>query len=372
MSSKNTPILIIAASEHDANLYYVTKFLAPDPFVYIQTETEKIIITSDLEIDRAKQESSAKIYSLQKLYQNYTNKPELTTVIADVLKEKGIDQVQVPQNFPILYADELRNQNITVTPKKDPFLKEREIKTNKEINHIQDAIIAIEKTFDKVITILKAATIQNDTVYYNNKPLTCEFIKEVISTSLLQQHFIASHTIVACGKDGVDPHNEGNGPIQAHTPIIIDIFPKSTETGYFGDFTRTVVKGKASPELQKQYAAVKQAQDIAFAKIKDGVNGKDIHNAILTYFQSNGFTTGKKNGRMQGFFHGTGHGLGLEIHEYPRINQYDCILQTGHVVTIEPGLYYTKTGGIRLEDVVIITKSGCKNLTTAPKILEIN
>jgi Xaa-Pro aminopeptidase len=116
---------------------------------------------------------------------------------------------------------------------------------------------------------------------------------------------------------------------------------------------------------------VQAGQKIGYQQIRDGVNGKEVHQNILNMFAARGFPTGRINGRMQGFFHGTGHGLGLDIHEPPRIAPIDAILRTGHVVTVEPGLYYLGVGGVRLEDVVVVQPKGNRNLTDCPQFLEI-
>ena len=182
---------------------------------------------------------------------------------------------------------------------------------------------------------------------------------------------MASHTIVAGGNQGCDPHESGHGPLRAGQPIILDIFPRDNSTGYWGDITRTVVRGRASEAVKRLYAVVFRAQELAFRELRDGVNGREIHEGILRLFRENGFATSRRDGRMQGFFHGTGHGLGLEIHEPPRVSAVDAKLRAGHVVTVEPGLYYWGVGGVRLEDVAVIQARGARNLTRFPKILEI-
>src|SRR3990167_1133344 len=196
-------------------------------------------------------------------------------------------------------------------------------------------------------------------------------IKQVINVSLMESNCIAAYTIVSCGKQCVDPHNQGSGPLLAHESIIMDVFPHSSESRYFADMTRTVVRGKASQKLKKMYRAVEAGQEIAFQRIKDGADGMKIHDAICRYFEQLGFKTGELDGRMQGFFHGTGHGVGLDIHEPPRISRGRDILRAGEVVTVEPGLYYLDAGGVRIEDMVLVTKTGCTKLTKFPKILEI-
>jgi Xaa-Pro aminopeptidase len=160
--------------------------------------------------------------------------------------------------------------------------------------------------------------------------------------------------------------------LRAHEPIIIDIFPRSQKTGYFGDITRTVVRGRASEGVRKLYDTVHRAQAIAFRKIRPGTPTIQVHQAVQSFFNEQGYKTGKQDGRMEGFFHGTGHGLGLEIHESPRMGTRSTgSLKAGHVVTVEPGLYYPQLGGVRLEDVALVTSRVPRNLTRFEKVLEI-
>jgi len=188
----------------------------------------------------------------------------------------------------------------------------------------------------------------------------------------LQANGLAANTIVAGGRQACDPHERGHGPLRAHEPIVMDIFPRSQKTGYFGDITRTVVRGHASEAVRKLYDTVYAGQKIAFEKIRAKVKTADVHKAVQKFFVQQGYKTGRRDGRMEGFFHGTGHGLGLEIHETPRLNATSTeILRPGHVVTVEPGLYYPGIGGVRLEDVALVTAQGAKNLTRFEKALEI-
>jgi Xaa-Pro aminopeptidase len=222
--------------------------------------------------------------------------------------------------------------------------------------------------------VLRRAKISQDRkLIYHGVPLTSERLRAVIDCAILQANGQAANTIVAGGKQGCDPHERGHGPLRAHEPIIIDIFPRSQKTGYFGDITRTVVRGHASEGMQKLYATVLQGQKIAFGKIRAKVKTADVHKAVQQFFVQQGYKTGRRNGRMEGFFHGTGHGLGLEIHEAPRVSASSAEkLRPGHVVTVEPGLYYPELGGgVRLEDVALVMANGAKNLTRFEKVLEI-
>jgi len=209
-------------------------------------------------------------------------------------------------------------------------------------------------------------------LFYRNAPLTSERLRAVIDTAIVRANGLASHTIVAGGRQGCDPHETGHGILRANEPIILDVFPRSQKTGYFGDITRTVVKGRAGEAVRKLYDTVLHGQKLAFSKMNAGVATKKVHEAVLNFFVGQGYNTGKRNGRMEGFFHGTGHGLGLEIHESPRVGATSAgVLKPGQVVTVEPGLYYPGLGGVRLEDVALITRNGPRNLTRFEKVLEL-
>jgi len=222
--------------------------------------------------------------------------------------------------------------------------------------------------------VLRRARIARDRkLMHHGVPLTSERLRAVIDCAILQANGLAANTIVAGGKQGCDPHERGHGPLRAHEPIIIDIFPRSQKTGYFGDITRTVVRGHASEGVRKLYATVLHGQKIGFEKIRAKVKTAEVHKAVQQFFVQQGYKTGRHNGRMEGFFHGTGHGLGLEIHEAPRMGATSTEkLRPSHVVTVEPGLYYPDLGGgVRLEDVALVTTNGAKNLTRFEKVLEI-
>jgi Xaa-Pro aminopeptidase len=262
---------------------------------------------------------------------------------------------------------------IRVEAKPDPFWPDRELKTKEEVRFINDALRAAENGMEAGIDAVRRSRIRRDGyLYLDGTRLTSEILKRIINTTIMARGYVPSHTIVASGNQCVDPHNQGSGPIRANTSIIMDIFPRSQATGYFGDITRTVVRGRASERLRHAYRCVEEGQEIGFRRIRDGANAFDIHKEILDYFANEGFPTGTTGGRMQGFFHGTGHGLGLDIHEAPGINMRNKNpLRAGHVVTVEPGLYYEGLGGVRLEDVVFVRKNGCRNLVHIPKILEV-
>lgn len=375
---KNTPTarLIIASSEDDADMYYATRFFVPDPFVYVRIKNRSFAIMSDLEVDRAKKEALvSEVHSYSKwafhAQKKLNRRPAFIDVVSFFLKSKKIWHISVPHRFPIGYADVLRRNGIRIGVGETPFFKERLFKTSPEINAIAETQRHTEAAMHAAMDAIARSRIQGGYLYKGSKRVTSEDIRLVMDQIFLDQSCVAEHTIVACGKQTCDPHQVGRGPLRAHEPIILDIFPRSKKTNYFADMTRTVVRGNASDALKRLYRTVKEGQDLGLSLVRDGAHGREIHNHITSYFETQGYKTGLKNGRMQGFFHGTGHGVGLEIHEPPRISASDDILREGMVVTVEPGLYYKDIGGVRLEDMVLVKKNGCRNITRFPRILEI-
>ncbi len=375
---KKDTYLIIDTSEDNADLYYRTGFFVPDPVIYVEHRGKKILVLSDLEIDRGRNEASVdRVISLteyqKRLIAEKVKKVKLLDVADLVLRDLKIKKVTVPGRFSVKYADGLRNRGYTVIPRdEEPFFKERLRKTPREVVMISGSLKKTVKAMDMAIKMIASSEIRKSRLYLNGALLTSERVKGEINAELSRMGLTASHTIVACGVHSSMPHHSGEGPIYSDKPVVIDIFPRSQTNGYFGDMTRTVVRGEPSPELVRMYDTVLRGQKLAIGMIKAGVRVRDIHSAVVDYFRSRGFETAMADGKMQGFIHSTGHGLGLEIHEPPRIGLGDEVLEAGNVVTVEPGLYYEKTGGVRIEDVVVVEKNGCINLTKYPKKLIAN
>ncbi|MDF0643720.1 MAG: Xaa-Pro peptidase family protein [Nitrospira sp.] len=375
-SQSHKAVLFIAASETDANLYYATKFIAPDPFIYLEIKGERLLVMNDLEMDRAKSQASVdRVLSYSEIEKRARDQgvasPGSVDIVHVVLRDAKIKQVLVPGNFPFRHASRLQELGYQVHAKPDPFYEQRVVKTAEEVRHIESAQRATEAAVAAAHTVLRRATIVRAELWLDDAPLTSERIKKLINVKLMEADCVAQHTIVAGGEQACDPHNEGSGPLPAYRSIIFDVFPRSATTRYFADMSRTVVRGTASPELVRLYQTVKDAQEEAITKIKDGADGMKIHRGICDRFEKAGYKTGLVNGRMQGYFHGTGHGVGLDIHEAPRISRTGSLLQEGHVVTVEPGLYYPGLGAVRIEDMVLVTSDGCRNLTDFPKIFEL-
>jgi Xaa-Pro aminopeptidase len=358
-------------------MLYATGMFVPDPFIFMRLHGRNTVVMSDLEIDRAKQQvPHCRVLALsdyqKKLRARGNKQPGFADIIQAILREKKISSVFVPHNFPLGLATELQRLHVSVRVKPD-FFSERELKSPAEVKKVSAALMMAEVGMAEAMQALKTSKVARDRrLIYRGAPLTSEKLRSVVDCAILQAGGLAAHTIVAGGKQGCDPHEGGHGQLFANELLILDIFPRSQKTGYFGDITRTVVRGRSNEAQRKLYDTVLRGQMLAFKKIRDGAPTSDIHKAVLGLFEQEGYKTGKRNGRMQGFFHGTGHGLGLEIHESPRIGSSSRgVLKAGQIVTVEPGLYYPEIGGCRIEDVALVTQRAARNLTQFEKVLEL-
>ncbi len=376
---KRENLLMVSDSDHNADMMYAVGMFVPDPFIYARVNGRAHIVMSDLELDRAREEAGhCRVLSLSRIQRSIKadgrKKTGLPQVIRQFLRAKGVRRVTVPDHFPLGLARALQRQKIKVRPKSGVFFPERAIKCAAEVKKISAALMMAEVGLAEGIQAIKSCKVDRKRrLIYHGNPLTSEKLRSIIDTAIVQAGGLACHTIVAGGRQGCDPHQRGHGLLRANEPIILDVFPRSQRTGYFGDITRTVVKGRASDAFRKIYHVIERGQEIAFERMRQGVSGRAVHCAVQEFFEKEGYKTSRSRGRMQGFFHGTGHGVGLEIHEGPRIGAHSSdTLRAGHVVTVEPGLYYWDLGGgVRLEDMALITHNGPRNLTRFEKVLEI-
>ncbi len=368
---RNVGTLLLADSSTSADMLYVSDFECGDPFIYLKSGRKITLVVNDFEVGRAEEESSASEVLPMSAFLENGAQGDIFSAASRLLSDRSITHVKVPYQFPAGAADRLRVEGFNVEIQPDPFLPERQRKNSYEVKLITQSQRKAERAMETAIRWIQSTSIRRGTLYYSGRPLTAQMVRQRIHLQLMEEGCLADSTIVACGDQAIDPHNIGKGPLKANKPIIIDIFPRSIESRYFADISRTIVKGKASDKVKKMFRAVREGQRIAMTMIKPGAQANKIHKAICDHFEEVGFETTILNGRRQGFIHGTGHGVGLEIHEPPRISQLDIKLKAGNVVTVEPGLYYKGHGGVRLEDIVLVTTQGARNLTRFAKILEV-
>lgn len=368
--------LLYAASETDADILYPTGFFAPDPFLFVKAGRRRFLAMSDLEMDRASAQASVdEVLSWTHFARQVARRgkaPAAADVVAAVLAHLRVRRAEVPSSFPLGLAVALRRRGIALTVAPDPFWPEREVKRADEVKAIQAALRSAEAGLEAGLAALRACTVGRDGwLRRDGRRFTAEDLRAAVNTRIMADGCVPAHTICAPGDQAVDPHERGHGPIRAHEPVVMDIFPRSERTGYFGDLTRTVVRGRASERLKEVHALVHEGVRLGHRRLRPGADGRAIHREIQQLFAARGYETGIRDGRMQGFFHGTGHGLGLQIHEPPSIGVRGTRLRAGHVVTVEPGLYYLGLGGVRIEDCALVTPGGSRNLTRAPRFLEL-
>ncbi len=370
--------LIYAASEQCADLWYESGFSAPDPFLWFEVDGQRHIVVSALEVGRAMKQARAdvEVISFAEAKKRWgisaKSSMPMEEVITAISLTLGVNSWEVPADFPFGLAEKLQRNGLTLTAC-EMFSPKRQQKAAEEIEKIKAAIRMTEKGLERAYGILREAAVGKDGVLeWNGGVLTAEALGAEIDIAIARLGGNAAGTITAPGPQGADPHCRGNGPIHAGEPIVMDVFPRDGRTGYFGDLTRTVVKGTASDIVRKTYETVKASQQLAFDMIRAGVPGNEPHLAVEAFFAKSGFATDKDASPACGFFHGLGHGIGLEIHEGPTLSPRNPKpLEAGNVVTVEPGLYYPEWGGIRIEDDVLVTDNGCEKLSSLPVFLEV-
>lgn len=330
---------------------------APDPFIYIYPEGGKPTVFFDArEFDVKKQElKKLKRKVLVKRLEPYIKKIQgptgnlLLSVLLCILREYKVKKVRVSPNLAYNIAHALEEAGIAIEIYN--FESERERKTKQEMKYLIAAQRVNESAFELAWNILAESTIQKNRVIYQDEILTSERLKSIIHKHLLDQGYgCPDGIIVASGKQTARPHDEGSGPILPNQLIIIDIFPRSEVTGYVADMTRTFVKGKPSAKTQALYHDVAKVQRAIADSIKIGNSCAAVHRATVKAFKELGHPTSPE----KGFMHGTGHAIGLQVHEGPRLSSLsDRTIEPGMALTVEPGLYYPDIGGVRIEDVII-------------------
>ena len=355
-----TDLLLYADTARSADMLYFGRFNAPDPFIAFRLGSKKIAVLNALEFGRARKASGFDVVLplepwLQKARRRHPGaKVGAAEVIALLARHYRRSSFTIADDFPAGLCDRLRALGLKLTPVASLF-PEREIKTPAEAAALREGNRCSALGLAAAEALLRKSKIKAGQLVLDGRPLTSERLRTAIETACLEAGALSIDTIAAGGDQACDPHERGHGPLRANELIIVDIFPRVTATGYHGDMTRTFLKGRASEAQRNLVAAVRTAQLAALHVVRAGVNGRHVHRQCLDVFERHGYETKHTSKGSVGFFHGTGHGLGLEVHEAPRLSAVDCILKKGAVVTVEPGLYYPGLGGCRIEDVVQVT-----------------
>ena len=364
------PPLLYADSERSPDVLYFGRVNVPDAFVAFGSKGKKCAVVSALEFGRVKKTSAfdevlpLEAYLKRARVRWPRRKPGAAEVIRLVADDFRQTAFIVPDEFPAGVLDKLRALGLRITVAEGPLFPAREIKSASEAAAIREGNRCSALGFAAAERILRASRVSGRHLIYRGKPVTSELLKFAIEVACLEAGAVSTNTIVAGGDQACDPHERGSGPLRPNELIIIDIFPRVNRTGYHGDMTRTFLRGRASDAQRALVNAVRAGQRVALAAIRAGVNGRDVHRKVVELFTARGFETKHSPDGSVGFFHGTGHGLGLAVHELPRLSgSVDYTLKKGSVATVEPGLYYPGLGGCRIEDVVQVTADKPKLLS---------
>lgn len=351
--------LIYASTEASPDMLYFAKMNIPDPVFAFTSKGRKCAIFSRLEIGRARRESA-----FDEIFESAS--PDPCDDLAAAFSALGIRRVEVPEDFPAGMYVRLASGGLGISVRRGPFFPQREIKAEWEAGEIAKANAAASSAFARVREVLSESSVSGRFIKWRGRHLTSEALKFEIEAACLRMGAESKHTIAAAGDQACDPHCEGFGKIRAGSLMVFDIFPRMKSSGYYGDMTRTFLKGAPSDAQSRLVETVRLAQDEAMKLVKAGARADRVHARAAGVFESRGFKTSREGGEWRGFFHSTGHGLGLEVHESPRLGTGRNILRAGQVVTVEPGLYYPGLGGCRIEDNVLVGASGCRKLSDYP------
>jgi Xaa-Pro aminopeptidase len=361
--------LLYADTELSADALYFGRVNVPDAFVAFGRRGKKYAVVSALEFGRVLKDSAFDVVlpleaCVQRAKARWPRRKigpaEVITLLATELKQH---RFQVADDFPAGLFQKLRQLGLAVEIAEGPLFPGRELKTPAEAAALQEGNRCSAAGIAAAERVLRASRIKGGRLLYRGGVLTSERLKFAIEVACLEAGGVSAHTIAAGGRQACDPHERGSGPLRANELIIVDVFPRMAATGYHGDMTRTFLRGRAGEGQRALVAAVRAAQLAARGAIRAGVNGREVHGRVTEVFAARGFETRRTARGSVGFFHGTGHGLGLAVHEPPRLNTSDYVLKAGSVVTVEPGLYYPEIGGCRIEDVVQVTATGSSLLS---------
>jgi Xaa-Pro aminopeptidase len=368
LQKSSAKAFVMIGSSENADMRYITRFITTDPIVYIRkTGDQGVIIVSDMEYERAARESIVGAVSRAEagLLRIMDKEKDRWRAYAAMIHNYVDGEVLVPPDLPYALGRYLSDFTpVHLDTGTIPSMRAK--KKSAEISDIREVQTATETAMNTAMAMIRRSKPKKRILYHDGEPLTSEKIRNAMHIYLLSQGYLAQDTIVSCGTDTAVPHIAGSGPLVPDEPVVIDIFPRSIRSGYFTDMTRTVVKGTPSPEILEMYSAVKEAQDIAAEKFRPGATGAEVHQSVVDFFHDHGYDSGR-----EGFIHNLGHGVGLDVHELPVVGPSGGKLQRGNVVTNEPGLYYSSIGGVRLENIGVITRTGLDCLTRFPRELVI-
>jgi len=371
-----TDVIIWADTLRSPEMRHEVPVVVPDPFLYLERDGERHVVITPFEVERVQGHDGLQPHAHEEFGWDDLVKQgipmeevELGTAVRAV-KELGVEKAVVPATFPVELADRLRAEGVEITPDRETFVQRRRVKSEAELEGIGRAQRGAEAGMDAARELFRRAEERDGSLLLDGEPLTCERVKNAIQQAFTELNLLCEEFIVSHGAQTAIGHEMGFGEIKPNEPIVLDLWPRDRESSCYADMTRTFVIGEPSEELATYQKLVYEALQRSLAAVKPGVAGRDVYVVASELFHEAGYPTGlhKKDGEVleNGFFHGLGHGVGLEVHEQPWLSRYPGELVEGDVITLEPGLYRNGYGGCRLEDLVLVTKDGGELLTDYP------
>lgn len=374
---KPLPALLYADTHASADMLYFGRVEVHDPFIAFEAKGKKVTVQSALELGRVRRTGDFDVILpreewLERARREHGLKAGVAEIIACAAAAHGQKAFRVADEFPAALFLRLRQLGLRLELAGGLLFPEREIKTPAEAEAIRAGNRLCAVGFAVVEKVLGAARIRGRRLVHEGRTLTSERLRFLVETAIKERGGDARDTILAGGDQACDPHERGSGPLRPHELVIVDIFPRDLRTGYYGDMTRTYLKGRPREAQRRMVATVRDAQLAALRRLKAGVDGSDVHRAVQEVFAEAGYETRRGPRGAVGFFHGTGHGLGLAVHDPgARLGPVSARIPRGAVLTVEPGLYYPGLGGCRWEDVVQVTATGSNPLSRHPYRWEI-
>lgn len=375
-----TNVLMFGNTTRSPELRHEIPHSVEDPFLYVEHNGGRYVVVRSLEVERMTAIQDLTVvpfedFGLDELHsQGFDEETAIQEVVVRACRSIGVRSATVPGTFPLAVAERLMGDGVEVTPDSALFSKRRRVKSAAELDGIRRAMKAAEAGTRRVAEILRMAEPHDGLAYLDDGPLTCEQLQGEVQHAFIECGAEGSDLIVAHGPQTCIGHHMGSGPIGWGEPITVDLWPRDRRSGCHCDMTRTFVLGPVSDELRSYHRLCTEALERSLEAIRPGITGDELHRLASEVFESAGQPTrvSKLPGEvlLDGFFHGLGHGVGLEVHEPPLLDLGGEALVAGDVVAVEPGCYRQGYGGVRVEDLVLVTDEGAERITDLPYRLE--
>jgi Xaa-Pro aminopeptidase len=378
-----TDVLIIGDTFRSPELRHEVPLGVPDPFVYLERDGARHVYVGSMEVPRIR--GVARDITVHPLEE--VGIDELVAQGLSVLEVRlewaaraaghaGLTHAVVPNTFPSGYLDRIRRDGVELTVDQGVFDARRRVKAGAELDGVRRAQRAAEAGLAAGVSLMRQAENGDGVLWLDGEPLTAERVKAAIRRVFAEHGCTAEDFVVAPGPQGAAGHDMGHGPIRFGDPVVFDLWPRDDASSCYADMTRTIVAGPVSDQVREWHTLTKAALDASTALIRAGADCRSIFDVACEVYEGAGYPTQrtKTAGEVldRGFFHGLGHGVGLEVHEGPSMGlSASGQLVAGDIVTIEPGCYDPAIGGVRLEDLVLVTDDGCEVLTKFPYDLEV-